>query len=866
MCYVQTTLPVDGTMLPGIYFYNDTYEKKQWYLDGSALSPLSIDAFPVWADYTGTGVKIGVIDSQIDFRHTDLQQAYDTALDYNFVLGTGDVSIDDDNVPYYHGTAVAGIIAAEAGNAYGIAGIASGATLVGLAIDYESSEVIGQILAALEASAETDAVNNSWSFSAPLADDFNRYPELGEALEYPVVNGRGGLGTTVVFAAGNAYSEGSSNYHNFQNSPYTVAVGAVMPDGNPVPCTSLGANVLISAAGYDVYTTTLKGRFAAYAGTSFAAPAVTAAAGLVLQANPELGYRDVQQILAYSARREGLSDAASFGDGWRTNGAANFNGGGLHFSDTFGYGFLNVHDAVRLAETWSGQHTYANLARITQSVQIDGELVAGSADHVSAQITLDQAIAIEHVQLSLDLRWVNTGDLDIYLTSPDGTAVRLAYDLPYDERAGRMRDFTFSSVASMGEQSAGIWTIDVYNRKPDATEKDGSPMTGLLQDATLTVLGSDDGMADDTYIYTDEFGTLYSAAALAARSVLDDTDGGNDTINAAAVTSGSVIDLSGASPSMIAGVTLSITPGTIENAFGGDGGDALTGSVLSNRLSGGRGDDTIYFSFGNDTLDGGEGNDSLVVNASFGSITGAVNTGGEVAISLRTGEVSTVSHIETFIFSDAVYTHEEMLALLASGGPPDNAISGTDADDTIKGTAGADLIEGLGGDDRMSGYDGDDVLNGGSGSDRLSGGAGHDTLDGAAGDDTLFGEAGDDELYGLAGADLIKGGAGNDWIEGGAGRDRLYGDGGADTFVIDAADLGTLDIIYDFSVAEGDRILITGASGSAAFSFVPHGSSTYLEMHAGGETINAVRIKGDGIEDLGTSLTMSTVDEGILWA
>lgn len=873
---------------PDGFFYNDTRENKQWYLDGSTLSPLSIDVYSVWKEYIGTGVKIGVIDSQIDYTHTELKKAYDTTLDYNFALNTANPVIDPTALPLFHGTSVAGIISAEANNGCGIAGIASGASLAGLAVDYSSDNVTAQIVAALNKSAQLDVVNNSWSFVSNFADDFNKNPAYEDALEHAVSQGRHGLGTSVVFAAGNAGSSGTSNYHNFQNSPYAIAVGAVDPSGTPSSFTSLGANVLISAAGRDVYTTSLKDRFDTVNGTSFAAPAVSAAIALMLEANPELGYRDVQEILAYSAHREGLANGTNFGDGWRTNGASNFNGGGLHFSDAFGYGFLNVHDAVRLAETWSKQQTYANLSEVTQTVDVNARLVAGSSDHISAKIEVGQVIDIEHVQLAMDLRWLNTGDLDVYLTSPDGTQVRLVYDLPC-ERVGSIRNFTFSSVASMGEQSAGTWTIDVYNRNPNAVDKNGAPLTGDLQDVTLTISGSAD-TRNDVYVYTDELAVLYSGSDLAERSILRDADGGTDTLNAAGVTSNSVIDLSAVKHTVIAGVTLSLQANTIENACSGDGNDTLIGSSAANLLDAGRGDDTIYFSFGKDSVDGGQGKDALILGCSFGSISGSVTSDGGLAISVRQGEVSTVCNVETFVFADKTCSYADLTKLLGIAGIAQDTVdtapaedtsgssmvaifdettrtyekvlAGTSADEKISGAESADRIGGLGGNDVLVGQEGDDALYGDAGNDRISGGAGSDFLDGGLGADKLYGDLGVDKLLGGAGDDLLKGGEGDDWINGASGSDKLYGEAGADTFVVDIADLDGLDIIYDFNAAEGDRILVTGAESGTTFEFVTSSTNTFLEMHDDDGVTQIARIKGAGLDDL----SMSSSELGLLWA
>ena len=881
--------------------FNDKFINRQWYLDDSSLSHLSIDIYQVWQEYTGKGVKVGVIDTQIDFRHPELARAYDTGLDFNFATNTANVVIDPANLPHYHGTFVAGMISAQVGNGQGTAGIADGATLVGLAVDYSSDGVVSQILAALDAAVKVDVVNNSWRFVSIFGDDFRRNPEYGNALAKLATEGREGLGTNIVFAAGNQGASGSSNYNNFQNSPFSIAVGAVSADGTPARFTSLGANVLLSAAGREVISTDPDGKFDEGSGTSYAAPQVSGVIALMLEANAELGYRDVQQILALSARREGLSDMALHGDGWQVNGATNHNGGGMHFSDAFGFGYLNAHDAVRLAESWTMQQTAANRAEFSREVKVGQTMVAGSTDRIAVDIEITQAMQVEHVQVALDFAWRFTADIDVWLVSPEGTRVRLVYDLPEDSGVGGLRGFKFSSVASMGELAAGTWRIEIVNNNPAAKAKNGTPEKGLLDDIAITLLGRSTGLTDDTYVYTDEFATLYTGDELAARKLLVDGDGGTDTLNAAALTSASVIDLSGTIKSVLAGHTVDIGKGEIENAFGGDGNDVLTGSVKANVIKAGRGDDALHFSGGNDLLDGQQGSDTLFVNARLADLTGYVTRLGEVALSAAAGTVSIIRNVERYVFADATYTAAQLLALLTSdsgtgGGDDDGAgdgggssgggddtgggnggtgdgdgdggtlpdpfgypdreyarkLTGNDTAETLRSGRPDTLIEGLGGDDYLVGSFGDDELRGGDGLDKLRGGTGDDFLFGDAGNDKLMGDTGNDRLAGGTGRDDLYGGAGNDILRGGRGADFLKGGLGADTFVFDLADLDGIDVISDFNSTEGDRILITGLGGAGEddFQFVTRGRHTILQMKTDKGLVDIAQIQGGDVDGL----------------
>jgi Ca2+-binding RTX toxin-like protein len=64
-------------------------------------------------------------------------------------------------------------------------------------------------------------------------------------------------------------------------------------------------------------------------------------------------------------------------------------------------------------------------------------------------------------------------------------------------------------------------------------------------------------------------------------------------------------------------------------------------------------------------------------------------------------------------------------------------------------------------------------------------------------------------LVGSIGIDTIEGGIGDDVLVGGYGNDYLIGGDGADTFIWQDGDVG-IDHIKDFSIAEGDKLDLSG--------------------------------------------------------
>ncbi|MEQ9368402.1 MAG: VCBS domain-containing protein [Coleofasciculus chthonoplastes F3-SA18-01] len=81
-------------------------------------------------------------------------------------------------------------------------------------------------------------------------------------------------------------------------------------------------------------------------------------------------------------------------------------------------------------------------------------------------------------------------------------------------------------------------------------------------------------------------------------------------------------------------------------------------------------------------------------------------------------------------------------------------------------------------------------------------------IDGTDNDDFLIGSAGNDRINGLDGWDQIDGSFGEDILNGGLGDDILNGGLGADTFVL-AMD-GSIDMITDFNIGQGDKIGLSG--------------------------------------------------------
>lgn len=670
----------------------------QWALD-------ALNVYDVWDDYTGIGVKVGLQDDGVDALHPDLQSNYDPALqEPGMALGNG------------HGTYVSALVGAAA-NGEGIVGIAHGATIAN--VEAPAGGIFGWNFGDLR---RFDVVSNSWAESGGglFSNGTTSEGDVSRQIREHAEEGRGGLGTIFVFSSSNEGHLGEdSNQRDGQNDRHAVVVGAVDNTGKIADFSTTGTSVLVVAPGVGIVSADNRGAsglsgesgglfgsdYMVGDGTSASAPLVAGVIALMLQANPNLGWRDVQEILAYSAWNTDPNNP-----GWSTNAAGNWNGGGLHVNRDYGFGMVDARAAVRLAETWQKSSTSANETSATAANTAGGAIPDNTGGAYVGKVTVTADIEIDQVEVLLNITHPNIGDLIVELTSPDGTTsvilerIRATADLPGGSPADNIH-WRFTTTHNWGESSLGEWTLTVR----DAATGE----VGRVDNWTLKIYG-DAASENDTYIYTADYGAMTSGVDTARRLLTDGV--GHDAINAAAIFEDAFLDLRPGATSQLAGNELKIAVGTvIEDAYLGDGHDEVIGNDVANTLSGGRGDDILEGGAGADRLDGGRGLDTARY---AGSTAG-------VSIDLAAGTASGGDAA-----GDTLIAIENL-----EGSALADSLAGDAQDNSLVGNGGNDILAGAAGNDTLLGGDGADQLLGGDGDDELAGGAGNDSLDGGIGSD-----------------------------------------------------------------------------------------------------------------------------------
>ncbi len=207
----------------------ETFRSIEWSLD-------AISAPQAWATgQMGAGARVAVIDGGIHATHIDIAPALDLVHSKSFVDGK---AFDTDAGTFWHGTHVAGIIAARANNV-GTVGIAPKSTIIGVKALHNGSgsftSIIRSIYYAATPTAEGGAGANIINMSIGAA--FNRSEEgaavLANALD-KATSYADKRGVTVIAAAGNEatdFNHSSNLYFVPAMSSHVLSIAATSPVG-----------------------------------------------------------------------------------------------------------------------------------------------------------------------------------------------------------------------------------------------------------------------------------------------------------------------------------------------------------------------------------------------------------------------------------------------------------------------------------------------------------------------------------------------------------------------------------------------------------------------------------------------------------
>lgn len=348
----------------------------------------------VWnMSYTGTGVKVAVIDLGVDLAHPDLQANLLTGYDATGNNSGGAPIYDQYNT---HGTECAGIIA-EIANTIGGVGVAYNAHIIPIRFGTVAPPNInpnGNITTSdtWESNCFNYAVNNGADIISNSWGSHGGSPsaQIDAAILNAVNNGRGGKGTIVLFAAGNENSfidypasntnviavgascecdtrKRSSNNPALLNPGVSVDPLGVSCDGEFWWGGNFGTGLDVMAPGVNITTTTFTPNADGthtdtyvnnFNGTSAATPNTAAVLALILSANPNLTGQQARNILESSTDKVG-------GYTYQANISGQPNG---TWSSDAGYGRVNacaaVNNALATILSVSGDNTFCTTSNV----------------------------------------------------------------------------------------------------------------------------------------------------------------------------------------------------------------------------------------------------------------------------------------------------------------------------------------------------------------------------------------------------------------------------------------------------------------------------------------------------------------------
>ena len=203
----------------------------------------------------------------------------------------------------------------------------------------------------------------------------------------------------------------------------------------------------------------------------------------MLKENPNLGWRDVKQILAETARKNDSSHSD-----WGKNGAD------LFVNHAYGFGAVDAEVAVNKAKTWTNLGTMivktfpsTGFKTINKPINDLGTMVSDSISIANSGIT-----KIEFVSIELNLRHDDWGNLAISLNRTGNISSKSVLAEPHScfnylsdntfENRNCTVDgdiFRFGSTRHLNEPADGTWSISINDQEGNNGNSDSTTGTAV---------------------------------------------------------------------------------------------------------------------------------------------------------------------------------------------------------------------------------------------------------------------------------------------------------------------------------------------------------------------------------------------------
>ncbi len=331
---------------------NDPYFPQQWHL-AKMQTPSAWDL-----TVGASSVIIAVVDTGANAAHPDL--AGRLLPGYDFVNNDNDPS--DDNG---HGTAVAGVAAASANNALGVAGVSWGSPVLPVKVlNASGSGAYSAIAQGVTYAADRGARIINLSLGGTTSSR-----TLQDAVNYAW-----GKSAVIIAAAGN---NGNSIACYPGACANVVAVSATDASDLRPSWSNYGSYVDLSAPGVSILTLYSSNGYAFWDGTSFSSPAAAGVASLVASAWPRATNARIVDLLLKNA-----DDIGAAG-----------------YDVYYGQGRVNAARAVQAAQALASDAT-APFAAITSPS--DGSKLSGKSASIS--VTATDNVGVTRIDLQIDGR------------------------------------------------------------------------------------------------------------------------------------------------------------------------------------------------------------------------------------------------------------------------------------------------------------------------------------------------------------------------------------------------------------------------------------------------------------------------------